>query len=311
MVCHVCNIICKKFGKFGPKKIQRYRCKQCGKTFSEYQEKPLEEMRVPLEKALQALHLMVEGNGIRSISRITGLHIETVLALLKKAGERAAMLMDSQIRNVAADQVQVDEIWSFVHCKQKNVKETDDKTIGDQYTFVSFDRESKLVLNYVIGKRTAGNAQKLMDDLVLRLGNRPQISTDGFAPYVDAVEWAFGANVDYAQLVKVYAGNEAGRERYSPSECVGAVPSVITGHPDPKMICTSHVERNNLTMRIFLRRLTRLTLGFSKKLENLKHAIALHFAYYNFCRVHRTLRVTPAMEAGIADHVWTLGELIA
>ena len=310
MVCCNCNILCKKFGKFGPKKIQRYRCKQCGKTFSEFQEKPLEEMRIPMEKALQALNLMVEGVGIRSISRITGLHIETVLALLKKAGERAARLMDSQIRNVSADQVQVDEIWGFCKCKQKHVT-NDDKTIGDQYTFVSFDRESKLVLNYVIGKRTAGNAQKLMDDLTTRITNRPQISTDGFTPYIDAVEWAFGANVDYAQLVKVYAGNEAGRERYSPSECVGAVPSVITGHPDPKMICTSHVERNNLTMRIFLRRLTRLTLGFSKKLDNLKYAIALHFAYYNFCRVHRSLRVTPAMEAGISDHVWTLGELIA
>jgi hypothetical protein len=150
-----------------------------------------------------------------------------------------------------------------------------------------------------------------MDDLVLRLANRCQITTDGFTPYIDAVEWAFGAGVDYAQLVKVYSGEEAGRERYSPSECVGAIPNIITGDPDPKMISTSHVERNNLTMRLFLRRLTRLTLGFSKKLENLKHAIALHFAYYNFCRVHRSLRVTPAMEAGIADHVWTLGELMA
>jgi transposase-like protein/IS1 family transposase len=310
MVCCNCNILCKKFGKFGPKKIQRYRCKKCGRTFSDPQEKPLDEMRVPLEKALQALHLMVEGCGIRSISRITGLHIETVLTLLEKAGERTARLMDSQIRNVVADQVQVDEIWGFCKCKQKHVTD-DDKTIGDQYTFVSFDRESKLVLNYVIGKRTAGNAQKLMDDLVLRLAKRPQITSDGFKPYVDAVEWAFGANVDFAQLVKMYAGDEVGRERYSPSECIGAVPTVITGNPDPNQICTSHVERNNLTMRIFLRRLTRLTLGFSKKLENLKHAVALHFAYYNFCRVHRSLRVTPAMEAGIADHVWSLSELLA
>lgn len=134
--------------------------------------------------------------------------------------------------------------------------------------------------------------------------------SDGYPAYVDAVEWAFGANVDYAQLIKMYAGNEAGRERYSPSKCVGAVPTVITGNPDRKQICTSHVERQNLTMRTFLRRLTRLTMGFSKKLENLKHAIALHFAYYNFCRIHRSLRVTPAMEAGITDHVWTLDELI-
>jgi transposase-like protein/IS1 family transposase len=310
MVCCNCNILCKKFGKFGPKKIQRYRCKKCGRTFSDPQEKPLDEMRVPFEKALQALNLLVEGVGIRSVSRITGLHIETVLALLQKAGERTARLMDSRIRGVVADQVQVDEIWSFVHCKQKHVK-GDDRVVGDQYTFLSFDRKSKLVLNFVVGKRGAGNAQKLMDDLAVRLANRPQITTDGFTPYIDAVEWAFGANVDYAQLVKVYAGEEADRERYSPSECVGAVPTIIQGNPDPNQICTSHVERNNLTMRLFLRRLTRLTLGFSKKLENLKHAIALYFAYYNFCRIHRSLRVTPAMEAGIADHVWTLGELIA
>jgi IS1 family transposase len=167
-----------------------------------------------------------------------------------------------------------------------------------------------LRLNYVVGKRTAANAQNLMDDLALRLVNRTQISMDGFKPYVDAVEWAFGTNVDYAQIVKMYASDEDGRERYSPSECIGAVPTIITGTPDPEKICTSHVERNNLTMRIFLRRLTRLTLGFSKKLENLKYAIALHFAYYNFCRVHSTLRVTPAMEAGLTDHVWGLTELL-
>jgi len=144
----------------------------------------------------------------------------------------------------------------------------------------------------------------------VRIAVRPQLTTDGFRPYVDAVEWAFGSGVDYAQLVKLYAGDEAGRERYSPSRCIGAVPCVIQGDPDPAMICTSHVERQNLTMRTFLRRLTRLSLGFSKKLAYLKHAIALHFAYYNFCRIHRSLRVTPAMEAGITDHVWCLRELL-
>ncbi len=149
-----------------------------------------------------------------------------------------------------------------------------------------------------------------MDDLRKRVTGRPQVTTDGFRAYVDAVEWAFGADVDFAQLVKLFEHDEENRERYSPSDCIGAVPTVITGDPDPAMICTSHVERNNLTMRTFLRRLTRLSLGFSKKLENLKHAVALHFAYYNFCRVHRSLRVTPAMEAGITDHVWTIRELV-
>lgn len=310
MTCCNCNILCKKFGKYGPKKIQRYRCQRCQRTFSDPQEKPLDEMRIPMEKALQALNLLVEGCGIRVTSRITDLHQETVLALLEKAGTRAAALLDSAIRNVKADQIQVDEIWGFVRCKQKNVK-GDDRKVGDQYTFVAIDRKSKLVISHVIGKRDAYHAQKLMDDLTGRLADRAQITTDGFKPYIDAVEWAFGADVDYAQLIKTYAGDEAGRERYSPSECTGAVPVVISGNPDPAMICTSHVERNNLTMRTFLRRLTRLSLGFSKKLENLKHAIALHFAFYNFCRIHKSLRVTPAMEAGIADHVWTLGELLA
>jgi IS1 family transposase len=233
-----------------------------------------------------------------------------VLALLEKAGERTRRLLDSKIRNVAIKQVQVDEIWGFVRCKQKHVRDAADYKSGDQYTFVAFDRKSKLVLSYVIGKRTSGNAERLMDDLKKRLAKRTQLTTDGFSAYVDAVEWAFGADIDFAQLIKLYAGDEAGRERYSPSECIGAVPTVIQGNPDPAMICTSHVERNNLTMRTFLRRLTRLSLGFSKKLENLQHAVALHFAHYNFCRVHKSLRVTPAMEAGLTDHVWTWEELL-
>jgi IS1 family transposase len=218
--------------------------------------------------------------------------------------------LDSKLRNLTPKQVQVDEVWSFVYCKQKNVV-MDDQELGDQYTFIALDRDSKLVLSYVIGKRNYHNASKLMDDLAKRIITRFQLTTDGFKPYVDSVEWAFGANVDFAQLIKLYAHDEANRERYSPSECIGAVPVEISGSPDPDMICTSHVERNNLTLRTFLRRLTRLSLGFSKKLDNLKHAIALHFAYYNFCRVHRTLRVTPAMEAGVTDHVWNLDELLS
>lgn len=314
MTCHVCNINCKKFGKFGEKKIQRYRCNQCGKTFSDQQQKPLDEMRVPLEKAVQALNLLVEGCGIRVTSRITGLHQDTVLALLEKAGERSAKLLDEKLRNLKPQHVEVDEVWSFVQCKQKNIrlkKISDDREIGDQYTFIAIDRDTKLVISHLVGKRNIVNTSKLMDDLATRIVSRFQLSTDGFKPYVESVEWAFGADIDYAQLIKLYANSEAEREGYTPSHCIGAVPVEISGTPDPAMICTSHVERNNLTLRTFLRRLTRLSLGFSKKLDNLKHAIALHFAYYNFCRVHRTLRVTPAMEAGIADHVWTITDLLA
>ena len=182
---------------------------------------------------------------------------------------------------------------------------------GDQYTWVALDRRSKLVLSYLIGKRNAANAYHFIADLATRVHGRIQLTTDGFIPYVGAVEDVFGADVDFAQLIKIYAGNEASRERYSPSECIGAVPKVIIGDPDPEMICTSHVERSNLTMRTLLRRMTRLCLGFSKKLGNLKAAVALYFAHYNFCRIHGALRVTPAMEAGLTDHVWTLTELLA
>ena len=228
------------------------------------------------------------------------------------AGERCERIMDERIRNVTVKQVQADEIWSFVHCKQKNVRpDQDDRQIGDQYTWVAMDRDSKLVLSYVVGKRNAHNALALMTDLCGRIKNRTQLTTDGFAPYVGAVEGAFGADIDFAQLIKIYASPiEERRGRYSPSECIGAVQQPVTGTPDTAMICTSHVERANLTMRTFIRRMTRLCLGFSKKLDNLKFAVALYFAWYNFVRVHSSLKVTPAMEAGITDHVWTLGELL-
>ena len=201
-------------------------------------------------------------------------------------GERCERILDEKIRNVTVDQVQADEIWSFVHCKQKNIRRgQDDRAIGDQYTWVALDPKSKLVISYIVGKRSGLNALALMTDLCGRLANRTQLTTDGFAPYVGAVEEVFGADIDFAQLIKIYANpTEERRVRYSPSECVGAVPTSVTGNPDPEMICTSHVERANLTMRTFIRRMTRLCLGFSKKLDNLKSAVALYFAWYNFVR---------------------------
>ena len=302
----------RKSGSYGKKRIQRYRCTFCDKTFSEPQPKPLGKLRIPVEKAVQILNLLVEGVGINAASRLAGVHKKTVLSILSLAGERCERIMDEKIRNVTVEQVQADEIWSFVHCKQKNVMEgRDDREIGDQYTWVAMDRDSKLVLSYIVGKRSALNALALMTDLDSRLANRTQLTTDGFAPYVGAVEDAFGADIDFAQLIKIYASPiEERRGRYSPSDCVGAVPTSVTGNPDPEMICTSHIERANLTMRTFIRRMTRLCLGFSKKLENLKAAVALYFAWYNFVRIHGSLKVTPAMEAGITDHVWTIGELI-
>ena len=312
MTCCYCKANAKKSGKFktsnGP--VQRYQCLNCKKTFKA--EGSLGDMRISEEKAVQILNLLVEGVGINATSRLAGVHKKTVLSILSLAGERCERVMDEKIRNVTAKQVQADEIWSFVHCKQKNVREgQDDREIGDQYTWVAIDRDSKLVLSYVIGKRSGNNALALMTDLGARLANRTQLTTDGFAPYVGAVEDAFGADIDFAQLIKIYASPiEERRGRYSPSDCIGAVPTSVTGNPDPEMICTSHVERANLTMRTFIRRMTRLCLGFSKKLENLKAAVAFYFAWYNFVRIHGSLKVTPAMEAGITDHVWTLGELI-
>ena len=273
MICHFCQATAKRYGRYSLKKIQRYRCLQCGRTFSE-QEKPLDEMRVSVEDFTRIIELLTEGVGINATARLSGVNKRTVLRCLELAGERCQAVLDSRIRDVRVEQIQADEIWSFVYCKQKHVK-GDDSVTGDQYTWVALDRNTKLVLSYRIGKRSATNAYHFVRDLAERVHGRIQLTTDGFVPYVGAVEDAFGADVDFAQLIKIYAGDEANRERYSPSECIGAVPKVITGDPDPKMICTSHVERSNLSMRTFLRRMTRLCLGFSKKLVNLQHAVAV------------------------------------
>ena len=269
-------------------------------------------MRISEAKAIQILGLLVEGVGVNAASRLTGAHKRTILSLLSLAGQRCRRVLDERIRNVVVRHVQADEIWTFVYCKQRNVRYgQDDRAIGDQYTWVALDRDSKLVLSYVVGKRTARNALALMYDLERRLANRIQLSTDGFLLYVNAVEGAFGPDIDFAQLVKIYArSNDGSTARYSPTACIGAIPTRVTGNPDPDMICTSHVERSNLTMRTFIRRMTRLCLGFSKKLENLEAAVALYFAWYNFVKIHGSLGVTPAMEAGITDHVWDLCELL-
>ena len=207
--------------------------------------------------------------------------------------------------------VQVDEIWTYVAKKEKRVTVDDDPTVvGDQYVFVAMDSETKLVPCFRVGKRNSANTWYFVQDLSQRISGRPQITTDGFRPYVPAVEDAFGANVDYAMLVKIYGEPDESDKRYSPGEIVETRPIPISGEPKPWLISTSHIERQNLTMRMQLRRFTRLTNAFSKKLENLKAALALHFAWYNFCRVHSTLRVTPAMAAGIAEHVWGLEEVV-
>ena len=246
------------------------------------------------EKRLHVLSALVEGSSIRSTERMTGVHRDTILRFLVAAGEHCTQLLDENVQGLHCQQIQADEIWTFVCKKQKKIKEDEsDEVIGDQYVFVAMDADTKLVLSFLVGKRTPANAIRFMRDLESRLSDRAQITTDGLVDYLDAVELAFGADIDYAQLVGI------------PSEKF-----VISGIPDQKDISTTYIERQNLTMRMRMRRFTRKTNGFSKKLKNLKAAVALHFAHYNFCRIHQTLRVTPAMEAGLADHVWGLGDLL-
>jgi len=310
VTCHNCRIEAKKFGK-DRKGNQRYRCNQCSKTFQDHQPKPLDDMRLPLEKAVLVLRLLVEGTSVRSVERITGVHRDTILRLLVLAGEKCEKLMGRLIVNVHVKDVQADEIWGFIGKKQKAVEVDDDPNFGDAYTFVAIERHSKLVLNFALGKRNQAATDAFIEGLRAATSSQEfQITTDGFAPYVPAIDNTLSDRCDFAQLIKVYRATAEGERRYSPAEVVSTETVPVLGHPDPERICTSHVERQNLTMRMMIRRLTRLTNAFSKKWENLWAALCLHFAFYNFCRIHRTIRVTPAMEAGIADRAWEIEDLL-
>jgi IS1 family transposase/transposase-like protein len=314
MTCHNCETKMVKAGKYGKKQIQRFQCKQCGRRLSEPQNKPLGDMRLPMEKVQLILHCLVEGNSVRSTARLCDVEKRTVLNLLKSAGENCERLFAKRFRNLPMKDLQLDEIWSYVGKKEghKWMDEIDNQAIGDAYTFIALERDTKLVVAWHLGKRTAKSTDEFIYKLRLATANnRFQITTDGFTAYPPAIDNTFGADVDYAQLVKVYGNPEEGREeRYSPGSVIDAIPTPVFGEPNIDRICTSHVERQNGTLRQWCKRLTRLTYAFSKKWENLRAALALHFAYYNFCRIHGSLRVTPAMEAGISDHVWDLNELI-
>jgi transposase-like protein/IS1 family transposase len=312
VTCHNCQTTCNRFGKHR-NGLQRYRCSQCRKTFTEDHTRPLDDMRLQMEKATAILKLLVEGMSLRSIERVTGVHRDTIMRLLILAGERCAVLLDSRMRNVRASRIQADEIWCYVAKKDKHVRVDDPDEYGNQWVFIAMDPQTKLVPSFVIGKRTKETTYAFLLDLKERLVDaRFQLTTDGFHFYERGVEDVFGGTVDFAQLVKLFGDvGQHGNERYSPSPITEVISKIRDGRPDPEHICTSHVERQNLTMRMQIRRFTRLTNAFSKKLANLKAACALHFAFYNFCRVHASLRVTPAMQAGIANHVWSLGELLA
>jgi len=265
-----------------------------------------------ISKKTSVLSALLEGNSVRSTERITGVHRDTICRLLVEAGDQCNELLDGTMRNLHCGYVQCDEIWTYVGKKQRRIREEDSPELGDQWVFVAMDAETKLVPVYTVGKRTEETTWYFMTELADRISTRIQLTTDGFYFHQRHVEEAFGADVDFAQLVKLYGDyGQHGDERYSPSPIVETISKVRCGDPDKRHICTSHIERQNLTMRMQMRRFTRLTNAFSKKLTNLKAACALHFAHYNFVRVHHTLRVTPAMAAGITDRVWELEELIA
>jgi len=269
--------------------------------------------RLSLQERARIIGLLVEGNSLRAITRIAGCSINTVTKLLVDVGTAAAEYHDLRMQNIKARRVQCDEIWSFVGAKKKNTTADQRRDgMGDAWTWVAMDADSKLCVSYLVGGRDSGWAWDFMQDVAGRIKGRVQLTTDGHKPYLEAVEGAFGSDVDFATLQKIYgAVSEEDARRYSPAKCIGCDMKTVIGNPDPEHVSTSFVERQNLTMRMSMRRFTRLTNAFSKKLENHAHAVALHFLHYNFARVHKTLRVTPAMEAGIAHHVWSLEEIAA
>jgi transposase-like protein/IS1 family transposase len=311
MTCHNCQTECKRFGKTSQGK-QRFRCSTCSKTFSESQPRPLGEMRLSLDRALLCIQLIVEGNSIRSTERITGVHRDTILALLVKAGQRCEKLLAETIKAVQVRDVECDEMWGYVGMKEKakGRERKDVAELGDAYTYVAIERNTKLILTWHLGKRNRQDTLAFIIKLRNATTGKFQLSTDGWPSYPECVERVFGADIHYAQLVKVYRASRDGEQRYSPAEVVDVEVVPRVGMPDYERICTSHIERQNLTMRMQIRRLTRLTNAFSKKWDNLKAAVALHFAFYNFCRTHKTIRCTPAMESGITNHVWSLAELL-
>lgn len=268
--------------------------------------------RLSREKRAKILGMMVEGVSIRAISRMTGASKNTVVKLLADAGRVFSDYQDEKVRNLSCERLQIDEIWSFVYAKAKNVAcaTAAPEIAGDVWTWTAIDADTKLIASWLVGDRSGETACRFVRDLADRLKHRVQITTDGHKAYLQAIEEAFGNDTDYAMLEKIYtAPPQEGATRYSPAECCGTRTHRVTGNPDPDHISTSFAERQNLTMRMSIRRFTRLTNAFSKKIENHVYAISIYFMHYNFCRVHQSLRVTPAMQAGIADHVWSLEEL--
>jgi transposase-like protein/IS1 family transposase len=313
MQCQACQAPAKKMGK-DRKGNQRYRCLTCRKSFSERPARPLGGMYLPVEKALLCLHLLCEGNAVRAVERIVDVDKKTILKLLVQVGEGCERLLAETVKAVPVKDVQADELFTYIRCKQatRERNKISDPDAGDAYCYIAMERTSKLVLAWHLGRRNSWDAHDFIVKLSDATAGTFQLSTDGFNAYPNAIEFALGGRVDYGQVIKDF-GSVTGEEarRYSPPRLIGQEKIMISGQPDEDRICTSHIERANWTLRGHLRRFTRLSNGFSRKKANLRAALALYFAYYNFCRMHKSIRMTPAMAAGIARKPWSLADLLA
>jgi len=312
MVCHECKNVAKKHGKdrYGH---QRYRCKACSKTFIRTQPKPLGDMRLDMDQAVMALKLLLEGMSIRATERMTGIHRDTLCDLVVTVGKNCKRFLHDTVTGIEVKNVECDELWGFVGCKEKTRQRLGHaENKGDAYCFVAIERETKLVINWHLGKRCTEDTVEFLEDLRYATTGRYQLSTDGFRPYSLCVPHIFNANVDFAQIVKKYgkSDDKDGARRYSPATIIGIDKVQGCGNPVKEMICTSHVERMNLNIRMGNRRMTRLTNAHSKKWANHEAMLALYFAWYNFCRKHSTLKQTPAQAQKLTDHQWTIEELL-
>jgi IS1 family transposase/transposase-like protein len=310
--CICCNGIAKRRGFYRNKNfnVQRFECLKCGTSFSEKQ--PLDNLRVDFKQACTVLNMLAEGIGIRAVSRLTGLHQQTVLNVLARAGSKAGRFLDATVRNVQPESVQADEMFCFVGCKERNNLHYSEFR-GDQYLFMAIDSKSKLIISHVIGKRTATNTEALLKDLKQRVAGRMQLTTDGYECYKVEVPRAFGKEIDFAQQVKIFGSFKDAQDpyrRYSPPRCTGFRVHIRKGNPNRDLISTSYMERTNLTVRLFNRRFTRLTLGYSKKFEYLIHSINLMIFHFNFIHVHAAHGQTPAQNAGLTGKQWTFEELL-
>jgi IS1 family transposase/transposase-like protein len=314
VTCHNCRTQMVKAGFYGTKKVQRWKCQQCNKRFSEPQPKPFGvDVRLPVEKVTMILHCLAEGNSVRSTARLCDVEKRTVLNLLRIAGDCCERFMERTLRDIPVRDLELDECWSYVLKKQGHTlpHESTDESIGDQYIYIALERSSKLVVAWHLGKRDRNNTSAFIAKIRSATAKSWfDVSTDAWAPYTPEIDRQLSDRANHSIVVKVYDKPEETRERYSPGNFVTVEKSVGSGYPDLERACTSHVERKNGTLRQWCRRLTRLTYAFNKKKENLYAALALHFWHYNFARIHSASRVTPAMQAGVANRVWTIQELL-